>query len=162
MDGRRHIGAAGEAIAAANPSDQRLLETLLARLRNDDGLDASRLDAEVSGGHVTLTGDVADRWMKQRAEDIVDACDGAISLQNRIRVKPREPRPSSADGRFHSPDHGDEQDQGPVPRRRPEKGEPVRPDPRGAPHGPPHGQPPAHLPSGSRRHFPRNTHDKES
>jgi len=126
MDGRRNRGATGEAVAAASPADRRLLETLVARLHDDDGLDASRLEVQVAGGTVTLAGEVADRWMKQRAEDIVDACDGATALHNRIRVTPRDPRPSNEDGRFHSPEHGDEKDVGSVRRSADAKGAPVR------------------------------------
>ena len=40
----------------------------------------------VTNGKVTLEGKVDQRWMKHRAEDIVDACTGVKEIDNRIQV----------------------------------------------------------------------------
>jgi hypothetical protein len=36
---------------------------------------------------VTLSGEVPERWMKHRAEDMADACTGVRQVENRLRVQ---------------------------------------------------------------------------
>lgn len=67
-------------------SDERLLEVVHERLTDDPDIDASDIEVACSEGHVTLTGRVAERWMKHRAEDMVVACAGVRDVDNRIRV----------------------------------------------------------------------------
>lgn len=67
-------------------SDERLMEDINERLTDDDDLDASDISVRVSDGKVTLEGNVDQRWMKHRAEDIADACIGVKEVDNRIQV----------------------------------------------------------------------------
>ena len=67
-------------------SDERIREDLNERLTEADDLDASGLSVEVSNGIATLTGTVEQRWMKHRAEDIVEACTGVRDVNNQIQV----------------------------------------------------------------------------
>ncbi|SDY65462.1 BON domain-containing protein [Lysobacter sp. yr284] len=70
--------------------DQRIEEELNERLTEDALIDASDIEVSCSQGKVVLTGEVDDRWMKHRAEDIADACGGVKDVDNRIRVRGRE------------------------------------------------------------------------
>ena len=67
-------------------TDQRITEDLCERLTEDDDVDAGDIEVAVSDGVATLTGTVAERWMKHRAEDIAEACGGVRDVENRIRV----------------------------------------------------------------------------
>jgi osmotically-inducible protein OsmY len=67
-------------------SDERLTEDINERLTDDDDLDASNISVRVTNGKVTLEGMVDQRWMKHRAEDVVDACTGVTEIDNRIQV----------------------------------------------------------------------------
>jgi osmotically-inducible protein OsmY len=68
-------------------SDERIREDLNERLTEAYDLDASGLSVEVSGGVATLTGNVPQRWMKHRAEDLADACIGVRDVRNHIQVQ---------------------------------------------------------------------------
>lgn len=70
----------------ATRSDTLIAEELNERLRDDELVDASEILVSVDDGRVVLSGDVPDRWMKHRAEDIADAIRGVASVDNRIRV----------------------------------------------------------------------------
>lgn len=70
---------------AARP-DSLVAEELNERLGDEDGLDASEILVAVDDGHVLLTGEVPERWMKHRAEDIADGIRGVRDIDNRIRV----------------------------------------------------------------------------
>jgi len=59
---------------------------VIARLTDDDHIDASEILIMVENGEVTLTGNVPDRRMKHRAEDLVAETSGVRDVQNRIRV----------------------------------------------------------------------------
>ena len=67
-------------------SDERIREDLNERLTEAHDLDASGLTVEVSNGIATLGGNVAQRWMKHRAEDLADSCSGVRDERNQIRV----------------------------------------------------------------------------
>jgi osmotically-inducible protein OsmY len=69
-------------------SDQRILEDINDRLTDDPRLDASDIEVGVSGREVTLTGTVASRSDKRRAEDLADSVSGVIHVQNNLRVRP--------------------------------------------------------------------------
>ncbi|MGN6111814.1 MAG: BON domain-containing protein [Luteimonas sp.] len=68
-------------------SDERIREDLNERLTEAYDLDASGLSVEVSDGVATLSGSVPQRWMKHRAEDLVDACIGVREVNNHILVQ---------------------------------------------------------------------------
>lgn len=67
-------------------SDSRIAEDLNERLTEDALLDASGIVVSVSDGVVTLQGNVENRWMKHRAEDIADDCSGVRDVRNELRV----------------------------------------------------------------------------
>jgi osmotically-inducible protein OsmY len=50
-------------------------------------LDTRNVDICVEGGKVILTGTVAERRMKHRIEELVDACPGVQDIDNQIRVQ---------------------------------------------------------------------------
>ncbi|MBW3550569.1 MAG: BON domain-containing protein [Proteobacteria bacterium] len=78
-------------------SDERILEDVCERLTDDHDIDASDIEVKAEGGSVTLEGSVTERWMKHRAEDLVDACSGVKQVDNRLRVK--SSASGSSDGR---------------------------------------------------------------
>lgn len=68
-------------------SNERILEEVNERLTDDPWLDASDITVRCADGRVQLEGEVRDRWMKHRAEDIVDACMGVRDIDNRLRIR---------------------------------------------------------------------------
>lgn len=70
---------------AARP-DALIAEELSERFMDDELLDASEILLRVEDGRVLLTGEVPERWMKHRAEDIADGVRGVVDIDNRIRV----------------------------------------------------------------------------
>jgi osmotically-inducible protein OsmY len=68
-------------------SDDRIREDVNDRLGDDDWIDASEIDVQVSSGDVTLTGTVNSRNEKRRAEDIVEQVSGVKHVQNNLRVQ---------------------------------------------------------------------------
>ena len=70
---------------AARP-DSLIVEELNERFHDDELLDASEILLSVDDGRVLLTGEVPERWMKHRAEDIADGVRGVADVENRIRV----------------------------------------------------------------------------
>lgn len=75
-------------------SDERVLEDVNERLTEDHLLDASDITVRCVAGVITLEGTVAERWMKHRAEDLVDASSGVKQVDNRIQVKSQYGRAS--------------------------------------------------------------------
>ncbi|MGH8078445.1 MAG: BON domain-containing protein [Lysobacter sp.] len=67
-------------------SDEAIREDVCERLSDDSLLDASEILVMVEERVVTLTGEVTERWMKHRAEDLADAARGAREIVNRIRI----------------------------------------------------------------------------
>lgn len=70
----------------ATRSDSLIAEELNERFMHDDLLDASEILLRVEDGKVLLTGEVPERWMKHRAEDIADGVRGVKDIDNQIRV----------------------------------------------------------------------------
>jgi osmotically-inducible protein OsmY len=66
-------------------SDERIREDVNDRLTEDVWIDASEIEVTVEGGEVTLSGTVADRSIKRRAEDCADAVSGVKHVQNNLR-----------------------------------------------------------------------------
>lgn len=69
-------------------SDERITEDLNERLSVDDSLDAREIEVTVLNAEVTLSGTVASRRDKRRAEDCADAVSGITHVQNNLRVRP--------------------------------------------------------------------------
>jgi hypothetical protein len=67
-------------------SDERIREDVSDRLTDDTWLDASNIEVKVEAGMVTLTGNVASRDDKRRAEDIAMSCSGVKDVINQIHV----------------------------------------------------------------------------
>lgn len=67
-------------------SDTRIEEDVNDRLSDDPFLDASDIEVSVSGGEVTLSGNVANRQDKRRAEDCVESISGVSNVQNNLRI----------------------------------------------------------------------------
>lgn len=74
-------------------SDERIKEDISERLWDADDVDASDVTVEVKDGEVTLRGNVEQRRIKHRIEDIADACGGVKDIHNEIRVQPRNEWP---------------------------------------------------------------------
>lgn len=68
-------------------SDERLCEDINERLTDDDHIDASGISVDVKEGVVTLSGEVDERRLKHRVEDMVERCHGVQDIRNEIRVK---------------------------------------------------------------------------
>jgi osmotically-inducible protein OsmY len=72
-------------------SDARIAEDVNDRLTDDWSLDASDIEVEVEDREVTLSGKVASRADKRRAEDIADSVSGVTHVQNNLRVRQAGP-----------------------------------------------------------------------
>jgi hypothetical protein len=78
-------------------SDDRIREDVNERLTDDPYLDATDIVVAVSGGEVTLSGAVATREDKRRAERLAEDVSGVSDVQNTIRLRPIEgPTPGAA------------------------------------------------------------------
>lgn len=67
-------------------ADERIKEEINERLTDDRFLDATEVEVEVREGEVTLSGTVADRSAKRRAEDLAESISGVKHLENRLRI----------------------------------------------------------------------------
>jgi BON domain-containing protein len=77
-------GQAGRGPRDYQRSDSRVLEDVCDRLSDDDQVDATDISVDVKNGEVTLTGTVADRFMKRRAEHVAASVRGVIDVQNQL------------------------------------------------------------------------------
>ncbi len=68
-------------------SDDRIREEVSDRLMDDPEIDASDIEVSVSEGTVTLSGNVNDRRIKHRADDLVENVLGVKDVENKLRVK---------------------------------------------------------------------------
>jgi osmotically-inducible protein OsmY len=84
--GPRASGHRGRGPQGYQRSDERIVDDLIQRLTDDETIDASEILVMVENGAVTLTGNVPDRQMKHRAEDLVADASGVRDVHNRIRV----------------------------------------------------------------------------
>lgn len=75
-------------------SEDRIREDVCDRLADDDYVDASDIQVQVTGNEVVLSGHVRSREQKRRAEDVVERVSGVRHVENRIRV---EVQPASND-----------------------------------------------------------------
>ena len=74
-------------------SDERLKEDISERLRDDPRIDASEITVDVTGGRVSLSGEVDSRRTKHQVEDLVDACRGVQEIDNRLRIRGADRNP---------------------------------------------------------------------
>ncbi|WP_229792240.1 BON domain-containing protein [Cognatilysobacter bugurensis] len=70
----------------ATRSDASIADEVYFRLTEDPFIDASEILVNVEEAVVTLTGEVTERRMKHRAEDLVHEIRGINEVHNRIRV----------------------------------------------------------------------------
>lgn len=82
--GRHH----GRGPSGYKRSDARISEDIHDRLTDDDDLDASTIQVQVKDGEVTLSGTVAEREDKHRAERLAERVTGVDHVQNNLRVDP--------------------------------------------------------------------------
>lgn len=68
-------------------SDERIKEDINDRLTDDWMLDASDIEVTVQSCEVILSGEVASREDKRRAEDIAEAVSGVNNVQNNLRIR---------------------------------------------------------------------------
>ncbi len=68
-------------------SDERIYEDVCERLTEDRFIDASNIEVQVKAGEVTLSGTVASRGLKYRAEDLAELASGVAHVQNNLRVE---------------------------------------------------------------------------
>ncbi len=71
-------------------SDERIREDVSDRLSDSHDVDASDIDVKVSGGEVTLSGQVNSKSEKRRAEDIAESVSGVNNVQNHLRVNQQQ------------------------------------------------------------------------
>lgn len=72
-------------------SDERIREEINDFLAEDDQLNASEIQVTVENQEVILTGTVATKQDKRRAEDITESVSGIKNVENRIRVNHGSP-----------------------------------------------------------------------
>jgi hypothetical protein len=68
-------------------SDERILDDVHHRLTDDADVDATEIEVTVRDREVTLSGTVADRFQKRRAEDVAESVSGVTHVQNNLRVQ---------------------------------------------------------------------------
>lgn len=90
-DTGRRMGHAGRGPKGYTRSDERILDDVNERLSDDPLVDARDIEVRCEQGRITLGGRVGARWVKHRAEDIVDSVAGVKDIDNRIRVGPVDP-----------------------------------------------------------------------
>lgn len=86
----RRYGATG--VARKGPkgyvrSDERLHDDICMRLAAESWLDLREVDVHVKDGHVTLDGEVPDRFTRHAIEDIAEGAWGVNGIDNRIRIR---------------------------------------------------------------------------
>jgi osmotically-inducible protein OsmY len=81
-------------------SDERIQENINDQLTDDHELDASNIEVKVEQGEVSLSGSVANRESKRRAEDIAESVSGVKNVENRIKIA-SESSESKSNGSTH-------------------------------------------------------------
>lgn len=84
-DNDRRIDHRGKGPKGYQRSEERIREDINDRLSDDDRVDASEIEVEVSGSEVVLKGTVATREEKRRAEDIAESISGVRNVENRLK-----------------------------------------------------------------------------
>ena len=96
--GRLEARARGLGPKGYQRSDERISDDAHERLTDDPWLDASDIELAITGGEATLSGLVADRDAKHRAERIVEDVFGVSHVQNNLRVKVGGPETARTQG----------------------------------------------------------------
>lgn len=86
FEGEEKRGARGLGPKGYRRSDERISEDVHHRLTEDSWLDATHIGVSVSDGEVTLSGTVAEREAKHRAERLIEDLGGVTHVQNNLRV----------------------------------------------------------------------------
>ncbi|HKH59572.1 MAG TPA: BON domain-containing protein [Flavitalea sp.] len=84
-------------------SEDRIREDVCDRLSDDDNVDASNIQVQIQSNEVILTGTVASREQKRRAEDVVESISGVRNVENRIRVEQSSDSTSETWGNHERP-----------------------------------------------------------
>ena len=92
---RREQDHSGRGPSNYTRSDERIREDANDRLTADPRVDARNISVAVEKGEVTLSGTVAARADKHRAEECVERVPGARHVQNNLRVQDNQDRQSS-------------------------------------------------------------------
>jgi len=90
-------GARGLGPKGYKRPDERISDEVNLALTDDPWLDASEIDATVANGEVTLSGKVANRDAKHRAEHLIEDLSGVTHVQNNLRVRTYETRRTEGD-----------------------------------------------------------------
>jgi hypothetical protein len=96
-----HAGHRGRGPKGYKRSDSRIQEDINDRLTEDPYLDATDIEVSVLDGEVTLTGQVAMREEKRRAEQLAEQVSGVGDVQNNLRLRRLDP---AAPGDTRSPE----------------------------------------------------------
>ena len=78
-------------------TDERIHGDVCDRLTDDRHVDARKIDVQVAAGMVTLAGQVSERSMKWRAEELAEHVSGVKEVDNQMRVR-RDGGDAPADG----------------------------------------------------------------
>jgi hypothetical protein len=70
-----------------NPKDADTRSAIIDTLRNDPGIDASKIEVEVKDGHVLLKGLADTEKEKQRSEGIAASVAGVKSVENHLHIQ---------------------------------------------------------------------------
>ena len=87
VNGAYAPGAQPRAPKGYRRSDARIHEEVCERLGRAHGLDVSEVEVEVQEGEVKLSGTVADRAQKRRAEDLAAEIAGVLDVHNGLRLR---------------------------------------------------------------------------
>jgi hypothetical protein len=78
-------------------ADERVYADVCEALTDDAQVDATNIEVTVTEGEVTLSGHVASRDEKRRAEDVADRIAGVRDIHNRLKVQSAIPRVEGKD-----------------------------------------------------------------
>lgn len=93
-EAREHAASgpyAGRGPRGYERTHERFREQICEALAMDGEVDATDIEVTIDGNEVTLTGVVADRAQKRRAEEVVDRVDGVHDVHNRLRLAAQLP-----------------------------------------------------------------------
>jgi osmotically-inducible protein OsmY len=77
-------------------SDDRIREDICDQLSQQSQLDPGEIEVSVSGGEVTLSGSVPERYMKWQAEQVIDNVSGVNEIHNQLRVQRQDTSTSAS------------------------------------------------------------------
>ncbi len=86
MDDQQQGQHRGKGPKGYTRTDERIKEDVNDKLSDDQHVDASEINVEVSSSEVTLSGTVKSRFEKRHAEELAEAVSGVKNVENRLRV----------------------------------------------------------------------------